>query len=154
MRGKTLIKHLDKILITFFLCCVIGGILLQILSRLFNQSFSWTQEFSCFSYVWSIFIGVPLVYRNDAHIKISFFYDHFPPKVRNILWYVNEIIILLCVIVLFAPALKYALAGLRMRSPSMEIPMFFVDISIPLCFILLARHIIAKIVLKIKEGTL
>jgi TRAP-type C4-dicarboxylate transport system permease small subunit len=130
-------RNLDKILMTFFLVNVVLVIVLQILARTVGAAFSWTQEYACFSYVWSIFLGVALVYRNDAHIKISFLVDWLPRGVQRVVDGIGELLVLLCLSVVFIPSVGNAVKGLRASSPSMQIPMFWIDVSIPVCLAML-----------------
>ena len=141
---KYLLLNLDKILIVLLFITITFILIFQTFGRLFYFSFSWTQEFASFCFVWLVFIGAALIYKENAHISISFFYNKMPRKIRIILFYFRNILMLATLIILLKPALDYAIRGLRISASAMQIPMFFMEISVFVGFILLIFQITKK----------
>jgi TRAP-type C4-dicarboxylate transport system permease small subunit len=143
----------DKSLMIFFLINAVAAISLQVLSRFSRISFSWSQEYATFCFVWLIFIGVPLVYKDDAHIKILVFYDRFPIWLKKVSFGVNKIVVLATTILLIKPAYEYAVKGLYITTPAMGIPTFYVDIVIFIMFASILFQEFKKIYNKFRNKT-
>jgi TRAP-type C4-dicarboxylate transport system permease small subunit len=59
---------------------------LQVTLRyIFNMSLDWADEVSRLTFVWMIFLGVPLAARTRSHIALTMLVDRLAPRVR-VVW--------------------------------------------------------------------
>lgn len=84
---KTL-KWLDRnfepffMAVSFFLVC--GLIFLQVVLRfLFHTGFAWGEEIARFLFVWSVFLSVPYITKNNKHVAIAVLRDIMPDKIKK-----------------------------------------------------------------------
>lgn len=56
----------------------------QVLSRFF-QSFAWTQEVSCYLFVWLTFLGAAAAVRDGTHVAVEFLVDRLPTRTERII---------------------------------------------------------------------
>ena len=66
-------------------------------------SFAFTEEFSVFLLVFMTFVGASAAFAANEHIRISFFLQRMPPKLR----WVCEVVTLLATTVMFALIVYY-----------------------------------------------
>lgn len=85
-----LLKWLDRnfepffMSLTFFMTC--GLIFLQVVLRfLFHSGFAWGEEISRFLFVWSVFLSVPYITKNNKHVSVAALRDIMPDKAKKII---------------------------------------------------------------------
>lgn len=58
---------------------------LQVLLRYaFNTSIDWAEDIARLTFVWAIFLAIPLGVRSGAHIGIELLTTHFPPPLQGL----------------------------------------------------------------------
>lgn len=86
------------------------SVLAGVISRyVFNDSFSWTEEFSVWAFTWMIFIGAAMGIRQNRHVSVEFIPESLPFGLPQIFNFVRDIIIALTLIML-------AFAGYRLAT--------------------------------------
>ena len=80
---------LDKLVTGLLLAAVavmVGVVSAQVALRYgFNRSIDWADEVGRLSFVWAIFLAIPLGVRQGAHIGIDIVADKLPAGVRGVL---------------------------------------------------------------------
>ncbi len=91
--------------ITFYAICLI--ITVQVILRFFFEAgFSWAEEVVTFIFVWSVFLAVPYVTKNNKHINVGVIRDLLPTTVRKIIMILTDIAIIGVAVVLFIGAFE------------------------------------------------
>lgn len=63
---------------------ILDIILLAVFFRyVINHSLFWSDEIVRYLFVWFILLGSALTLRDRAHLRVEYFINHFPPKVRR-----------------------------------------------------------------------
>lgn len=63
---------------------MVAVVSLQVLLRYaFNTSLDWAEDIARLTFVWAIFLGIPLGVRSGAHIGIELLTMHFPPGLQR-----------------------------------------------------------------------
>ena len=66
------LQNLEEILCGFFLICMVGLVIINVLLRfMFNYSITWAEEVSTICFVWSVFVGASAVYKHKMDIGID-----------------------------------------------------------------------------------
>jgi TRAP-type C4-dicarboxylate transport system permease small subunit len=142
-----------------YICVVLFALIVIVLTTeviaryLFSSSFRWSEELSRFLFIWLIFIGASYAALKKSHIYIETFFTLLPKKVKpyaqligNVIWLVFSIFA--CYLGIDQTLAMYNTAQL---SPGLQIPMYFVYVSIPLGYLLMTFRVFQLIVLEIKD---
>ncbi len=102
MKSKTL-NILARIDTIFLITClaVMGTVLFaQVVTRyLFQSPLIWSEEAARYLHVWIALFGIHYGFRNSAHIRVTFFYDRMPARVKSVVALLSNLIILITLIV-------------------------------------------------------
>ncbi|WP_102347596.1 TRAP transporter small permease [Bacillus sp. Marseille-P3661] len=137
---KKLMKSLDNTLtkieenLTFILLlAMLLAVFASFVSRyVFNSPIDWTEEFSRYVMIWATFIAASYGVKTGAHITLDIMVIYLSDKGNKILRTVSYILSLVyCVLVIYIgiPFINN-LIETQQKSPAMEIPMYFVYLSI------------------------
>jgi len=66
----------------------------------FNAPLFWGEEVTILCLIWLTFLGGAVLVRQDKHVTITIFTDMLPPRVVHKLGYVNNVLIILCLLVM------------------------------------------------------
>lgn len=137
--------------VTFILLC--GSVSIQIISRyVFGHAFGWGEEFPIFIFLWVSFIAASIAYRDGSHLSVDFIADKFPEGIQKILTFINLILSLAFVLVLFYYEGKMTLAVRESTFVVMKISKALCYVGIPLACLLFAAFIIEKIIKEIQKS--
>nr|WP_319248839.1 TRAP transporter small permease [uncultured Celeribacter sp.] len=113
-------------------------ITLQIVSRVFFTSVSWTEEVARFLLIWITFLGAVLAFQQGRHIAVELARDSLPAPLR---WIVS-VAATLVVIVFLATLAKIGWQYMHMqsfqKSPSLRLSMMYVYAVMPLSAAIMA----------------
>ena len=91
--------------LTFFLTC--GLIFLQVVLRfVFHSGFAWGEEISRFFFVWSVFLSVPYITKNNKHVAVSSLRDIMPDKIKKAIAILVDVSIVFFAVVLLMSSIK------------------------------------------------
>ena len=116
----------------------------------FNVTFPWNIELCRYSFVWLTFLGAAYVRKLDAHIKIEILYNFISKRLskgpQKIIWIAKEILTIAFFIGLLYFGFVLANKTWRFKSQAMQIPQFYLYISVSIGALLyLLREIPASI---------
>ncbi len=133
---KSLDNTLTKIeenLTFILLLAMLLAVFASFVSRyVFNSPIDWTEEFSRYVMIWATFIAASYGVKTGAHITLDIMVIYLSDKGNKILRTVSYILSLVyCVLVIYIgiPFINN-LIETQQKSPAMEIPMYFVYLSI------------------------
>jgi TRAP-type C4-dicarboxylate transport system permease small subunit len=130
--------------ITFILLC--ASVSIQVIARyVFGYAFGWAEEFPIFIFLW-------VAYREGSHLSVDFIADKFPKKVQKVLTYINLVLSLIFIFVLFYYEAKMTLAVWESTFVVMKISKGLCYMGIPLACLIFAVFIIEKIVRQIRDS--
>jgi len=75
--------RLVRLLAIVGISALLGAVILGVLSRAWNDPLIWTDELSRFLMVWLACLGWILAGRKRIHIRIRFFQNMLPPRLRH-----------------------------------------------------------------------
>ncbi len=107
--------------------------------------FLWTEELARFLLIWTVFLGIGVGVKNDAHFAM----DVLPPLLGKrwgaLLRLVNDLCMGAILVLLTLAGLRFSWFGLFQNSPNMEILMVWVFIAIPTGGILALTYLVERI---------
>ena len=131
---------MNKLITSFYklLDIVVAGILLlmtifvfsNIVARyVFGQSLGWSDEASRYLYIWLIFLGALIAYRENNHLGVDMFVQKCSVKGKKILYVVNNIIIIFVLGLFLVGIVQYVLLTVDQFSPALDLPLAYVYVS-------------------------
>lgn len=126
-------------------------VLLQVFSRLTGLSSPWTEELTRYVFIWIIFIGVAIGFRNDESPRINFFVKLLPAKFQSVIKYSVFFLTLIFFIFLFVTGFNLLIAQLNEITPVLRISLAWVGLSIPVCALLSIFNLIQFFISSNKE---
>jgi TRAP-type C4-dicarboxylate transport system permease small subunit len=135
-----------KIMVSL-MCFYFLLVILQVIFRyVLNASLFWAEEVVRYSMIWSVMLGSALLAYESAHIRIDLI-DHTLSK--NLLKYIYitcDILLILFAILLLLSGIKFVERTFMQKSASLDVPMWFVYVAIPISAFLHILFVIAKMI--------
>ena len=101
---------------------------------LLGKTFAWNIELCRYSFVWLTFVGAAFVRKQDRHIKIEILFNYInqrlSPGAQKVLWILKTILTIAFLITLIYLGFILANKTWRFKSQAMQIPQFFLYISV------------------------
>ena len=131
------------ILFVLMFITVLGAVVLR---YFFGFSFRWSDELARYLFIYMVFLGIPIAFRENIHASIVFFRSFLSKKVNDFLQLFIDLLIAVTTIYIA----YYTIIMIRGRlgrtpSPGMKIPMSYVYIPVLICIGLLLIEIIQRI---------
>ncbi len=129
---------------------------INVITRYFiKYPLAFTEELEVNLFVWLVLLGSALAFRKGSHLCMGFIYEKFSPRIRRVLWAISVILS----VTFFAILMYWGISEVRdeialdVRSESLEIPVYYYTISIPLISALIIFRIIQKAIQDYKHNS-
>ncbi len=117
---------------------IVALISLNVISRyLFMKSFNWAEEVAYLCFNWVVFLGVTIVYRYQGLTAIDLVVNRLHGRAKKAVLVFGYLLVVLTNLGLIVWGTKFSIQAWARKSPSLMIPYFFYDISIPVSGVLL-----------------
>lgn len=144
-----------EIFLVILMILLLGDVLLQVISRyLLGNTISFTDELAGFLLMWVGMAGAAYVTGRREHLAITVFRDKLKPSIQYYLDVLINLLILafvLSVLIIGGSWLVYTRFYLEQTSASLEIPLGYVYLILPLSGMLILFYVIDDITRKIKK---
>lgn len=131
---------------------MILSIIVNVFSRyLFGKSFSWAEEIAYLLFNWSIYFGVTVLYNDQGLISIDAIVDRLPKKAQRIVSIGNYSLLLAINACLVVWGFSFAMRSWIRSSPSLSIPYFYFNVSVPLAAIILTIYSARFLIMTIRS---
>jgi len=136
---------------SFFAMCII--VIMSVLLRyLFSFSFRWVDELTRYLFIYMVFLGIPIAFREKAHVKIEYFVSFFPKRLKYLALIFSDILILITMLYIGNSTLYMINSRLgKTLSPGLKLPMRYVYFAVIISFVLLTIEIIKRFMSKHRE---
>ena len=111
-----------------------------------NSPIAWTEQVSNMLFVWTVFLGSAVLYREKLHIGVDMFVNMLPARFSGIAFWAIEIANLVFIVVLFVYGLKLSIDVLPQTTGALDISPAFYYFSAPVSCGLMILFFIEKIV--------
>jgi TRAP-type transport system small permease protein len=113
-------------------------ITLQIVSRVFFTSVSWTEEVARFLLIWITFLGAALAWQQGRHLAVDLLRTRLPDGPRRIVTGAAIIVSIVFMVALTVIGIRYMNVQSFQKSPSLRLPMSYVYAVMPIAAALMA----------------
>ena len=138
-------EHLEEMLLIILLVCMAVIMGIQVVCRYcFNYSLSWSEELTQYMFVWSTFLSVSFCVKKRISIKIEQFLNILPPKGQTGLRLFRHTLVLVFCVIILPYCVTYVQQAVESQATSaaLGIPMYFIQVSPLVGFILLTIRVI------------
>ena len=130
-----------------FLFLIFGSIGLQIFSRkLFNKPLSFPEELSMFTLIALVFLGISVIERYNAHIKVEFVYERVSAGIRRTIVLVGQILTFLIILSILNGEKQLIPKIIKLKSKAARIPYIWIHSIIVISCIIWAIIILYNVI--------
>ncbi len=125
-------RYLEESVMLVLLALMVSVMGLQVFMRyVMNSSLSWPEELTRYMFIWFVFLGISYGIRYDIHIRVNIF-ETFVPKIAATLRVIQDIFFMAFMLYMYSPAVTNIsrMIANQQHSPAMQIPMYFVYLSL------------------------
>lgn len=127
---STLVNRLLHAAIAVCLTCMATFVFTNVILRyFFNSGLTWAEEASRYLFIWLIFLGAIVAYKENVHLGVDTLVQKLSIKGRRILFIINNIILAITMALCVHGTWQITVVTLDQVSSSMQIPLAFVYVS-------------------------
>lgn len=154
---RCLVDNIEEYLCAFLIGCMLLSLIVQVSVRVItHDGMAWTEEFSRFCFIWAVFVGMVLAAKRCFHVRISAQFLLFPLPVRLFfriladgIWILFNCFIVYQSIIMIMEGFEYPEI-----SPALAWVKAYIELIIPICFLVSSLRIIQGYYEHWKNGTL
>ncbi|WP_067093768.1 TRAP transporter small permease [Marinomonas atlantica] len=151
---RTVIDKCFAILASASLLAIAAVVLLQVISRfMLPTSPVWTEELSRYLFIYLIVLSSGLVIRDDRHVRLELFQGFLNPFWKRLYTVACHVLTAAFALYLIPFSMQYAQIGKWQMSPTLEMPMLWVFISVTIFFYLTAFYSVLGAILELLSST-
>lgn len=150
---KWLDENLEKTILCIFLSIMVVVMGVQVVARyIFNSSLSWSEELSRYLFIWSAFLSLPYTIKNGIALKIDQLLTLFSEDGKRVINIIGHILMLVFFTFMLFKATDVVQIAINsgQRSPALGLPMYLVQASSVVGFILAIVRVVQFLVINIK----
>ena len=127
----------------------------EVIARyVFNAPTIWVNEISRFLQIWATYLALMYSFHKKDFIRITFVYDRLGEEGKKLLDFISFIVMIIfgSVVVYYGWVIAYdSLERGRTSSTILDIPAFWTELAIPLCFSFLVLRILLEIIVYMRD---
>ena len=141
------IRNFEEVFSVTAMIVMTVSLLLQIYYRyVVGKSLPWSEELSRFSFLFLVFMVISLSVKNKSHIRVTVQFDWLPPKWKNIMLVISDLIwfVFNCFIIYTGFKLYIEMGGESRNyiSPVLGINLKYVYVILPIGFLMMNLRMI------------
>ena len=126
------VDRLARFLITVMMAAMVLIILFGVFNRfLFKLPVSWTEEVAKYLLIWISMLGSAVAIRIGAHVGVGLLVTRLGEKKRNLISWINQVLIMVFIISLVLLGMKFCLGEIDQMGYATRISMFYPFLAIP-----------------------
>lgn len=153
---KKVLNLIDGLVENIIFVCTAGFVCVSFLQVIFryvlNNSLSWSEEFSRYLFVVSVFLGSAVGLLHRKHVSVDLVERIFPDKIKHYYILLLDIFVGIFALFLGYVGLQMAMKSMTQLSSAMQIPLGYVYLAIPLGCSLMFINIVRRAVLDFKSA--
>ncbi|UWQ28876.1 TRAP transporter small permease [Leisingera sp. M523] len=133
-------RYFEEILCTFFLCMVVGSVLMQVVLRFFfHSAAAWAEETAVYGMIFAVYLGAAMAVRDRAHIRITLLVSRLPRSLQVCSVVLADALWLGFLIFMIVQTVTYTqlLFQVTYQTPGLGIEQRWVQMFIPIAFCLM-----------------
>lgn len=89
-----------------------------VLRYAFNSGITWSEEVSRFLFVWLIFLGAILAFKDNEHLGVDSFVKKLPMAGKKVVYIISNIVLLITLVFLLDGSWKLTLLNVDLSAPA------------------------------------
>jgi TRAP-type C4-dicarboxylate transport system permease small subunit len=155
--ARKLYDHFEEVFSVVCIGTMVVCLFLQVGMRwTTGAGIPWSEELSRFAFLWAVFSAAPVLAKHGGHVRITAQFLLMPPKYRlgfrfcaDILWIASNFLIAWWCWEVVRSGLEYP-----ELSPTLNIVRGYVELIIPISFLLMNWRIAEGYIIRWRQGTL
>jgi TRAP-type transport system small permease protein len=140
-----------KFIVVLFTCALViivgaGAFFRYIL----HQSLHWATEAPNFLFMWIVFLGAAIAYRDKKHIAFAIFVEKLPLRIRNFVEMTTILTLTAFFAFLLVTGSKVVLINMASETEALKIPYGIVYAGVPIASFLMLLDSLSQIWLKVR----
>ena len=128
--NKAITKLCELIVVSVFI--IMGSaILIQIILRTMGQSMIAMEDIALFGFFWLVFLGASIAFKEGIHVKVEFFVNWMPARIRAIIIMAANIIVLAFLILFTWSGVLFTINNVQQHAMQLRISMAYVYFILP-----------------------
>ena len=128
--NETITKLCELIIVLVFM--VMGSaILIQIVLRTMGQSMIAMEDIALFGFFWLVFLGAAVTFKEGIHVKVEFFVNWMPARVRGLIITAANLIVLIFMILFTWSGVLFTINNVQQHAMQLRISMAYVYFILP-----------------------
>jgi TRAP-type C4-dicarboxylate transport system permease small subunit len=115
-----------------------------------HESLYWGTELPNFLFMWIVFLGAAIAYRDKKHLGFSIFVDGLRPRIRDPLKAISILILTAFFVFLLVTGIKVVLQTMGSETEALKIPYGIVYAGVPIASFLMLIDSLAEIWMKVR----
>ncbi|WP_252314168.1 TRAP transporter small permease [Sinobaca sp. H24] len=130
---KIVIKILNGILhwtITVFFLTMVFLVFFNVVLRYgFSSGITWSEEMSRYLFVWIVFLGAIVAYKEKAHLAVDVLIGALPRKLQKVLYTINNLIVITVLALFIDGGLQMFESASNSYGPATGVPLSFLYLA-------------------------
>ena len=150
---KTALEKFEQYFTALILIAITFILFANVVLRFFGISLEWAEEVARYGIIWVTFIGGSICIYKGGHIRvdaIAFFLSDKGKKILQLIVIIFSFAFMLALIYQ-SSKLSFRALGTNQVSATLEIPMFFIYLAMPISGVLMTIRYIQSFVQTLKE---
>ncbi|QQK78846.1 TRAP transporter small permease [Salicibibacter cibi] len=127
--GRTLNGLLNWTISIFFIAMVFLVFFNVVLRYGFNSGITWSEEMSRYLFVWIVFLGAIVAYKDKAHLGVDLVIGNLPRSQQKVLYTINNLIVIgVLGLIIYGGAQIFGVASIN-YGPATGIPFSFMYLA-------------------------
>ncbi|WP_246367090.1 TRAP transporter small permease [Paraliobacillus salinarum] len=124
----------------------------QIFSRqVLDSPITWSEQLARFIFVYVAYLAVASEIKHDGHVRIEYFYDKFPEKVRTVMYYIFQVMIAAVLLLIIYVGYEMSMRKLPVEIVSLRISYVYLYMASPVLSILMLYRLIERNIKEIRQ---
>ncbi|ARK29952.1 TRAP transporter small permease [Halalkalibacter krulwichiae] len=148
------IHKVEKLIVMILIVAMFLALTAGVFFRYYlNSPLFWSDEFAIFTLVWLTFLGGSIGIKRQQTAAVTILVDKLNEKSRKIIASIGFVIILLfCLFIVYYSYIWLSSPNIVLqKSNSMQLPMIYPYLSVPIGFIFMSLHSVHLFLLSLKE---
>ena len=142
--NEAITKACEFIIVLVFM--VMGSaILIQIILRTMGQSMIAMEDIALFGFFWLVFLGAAVAFKEGIHVKVEFFVNWMPDRVRGLIIMAANLIVLIFMILFTWSGVLFTINNVQQHAMQLRISMAYVYFILPVSGLVAIIIIVGKL---------
>ena len=124
--GGTRLGFLDRIVVAFFAAILVIVLTAVFFRYVIGHSLAWSDEVVRYLFVQFTLLGAALALRDRQHIRVEFFVEHLPPRLRKGVEALGLVLVLAFNVLLVVFGMQWVFESAGFTTPALGLPLNWV----------------------------